>query len=89
MPDNEQSLLLAFCSSPSMLTRLCRVYLKLAHLSVTSLAHLFGVKRPSAMAANGPVVGDAAPSMVGAAPAHGDAIDQYQWGRGSLENKIH
>ena len=88
MLDNEQRLLLAFYSSPSMLTRLCRVCLKLAHLSVSSLAHLFGVKQPSAMAASGSVVGDAAPSMVGAAPARGDAIDHYRWGRGSLENTI-
>ena len=84
MLDNEQRLLLDVYSIPSMLTRLCRVCLKLAHLSVSSLAHLFRVKQPSAMAASGSVVGDAAPSMVGAAPARGEALDQYQWGRGAL-----
>ena len=37
------------------------------------------------MALSGSVVGDTAPSMMGAAPAQGDAIDQDRWGRGALK----
>ena len=68
-----------------MSIRQCPKRLKLAHLSVSSLAHPFGVNQPSAMAASRSVVSDAAPSMVGTAPAQGEAIDQYQWGRGALK----
>ena len=48
----------------------------------------FGVKLSSAMESSSPDVGGTAPSMVGAAPALGHAIDQYRRGRGSRENKV-